>query len=571
MDNSKQSTPPHAPDFIVIGSGSGGGVVAARLSESGKYKVLCLEAGTRGAGYIWTRPPVGGGMMIESPGVNWCQSAQPNPDLGGRRVYVARGKILGGSSAINGLIFNRGQRLDYDAWERMGCTGWSYRDVLPYFKKLESTDIGTDEYRGRHGPMKVTTASKTSPFYDLFIQSAQAVGLPLNPDYSGPTQHGVAMAQINVWKGLRQSTATQYLEPARKRPNLTILQGAHVTGLLFEGKRCVGVRYRRNGAMEEVRARREVILSAGAIGSPQLLELSGIGNPAILARHGIPVVHALPGVGENLRDHFGPSVQWKFNRKGLSLCDRGRGWGLVREVLSYVFMRKGFISQGLATLRVFTRSHEGIEQSDIALLVNPFMIEVRNKKRLMSPINGFFAFAQVQRPESAGSSHIQSADPFADPAIHYCFLATEKDRRTAVMAVRRAREIAAVAPLAEVIAEELQPGAQVQSDEDILAFIRRAGNTTYHPVGTCKMGQDPMAVVDPSLRVHGIAGLRIADCSIMPMIISGNTSIPAMMIGERCADMVLADAGRPASPAVPVVPATTAVPATQLTPELVHH
>lgn len=534
-------------DFVVVGSGSGGGVVAARLSENGKYTVTCLEAGTRGERYIWTRPPVGGGMMIENPEVNWCQYAQPNPDLGGRRVYVARGKILGGSSAINGLIFNRGQSLDYDAWERMGCTGWSYQDVLPWFKKLESTEVGTDAYRGRTGPMKVTVAAKTSPFYDLFIQSAQAVGLPLNPDYSGPSQYGVAMAQINVWKGLRQSTATQYLGPARGRKNLSIITGAHVTSLVFEGKRCVGVRYLRDGAKQEVRAAKEVILCAGAIGSPQLLELSGIGSPELLAKLGIRLVHALPGVGENLRDHFGPSMQWKFNRKGLSLADRGKGWGLVREVLSYMVTRKGFISQGLATLRVFTKSHERIEQADIALLVNPFMIEVRNKKRLMSPINGFFAFVQVQRPESCGSTHIQSSDPLADPVINYNFMATKKDQEIGVMAVRRAREIVSASPLADVIEQELQPGAKVQSDAEILDFIRKFGNTTYHPVGTCKMGQsqDGMAVVDPELRVHGVTGLRIADCSIMPMIISGNTSVPAMMIGERCAAMVLSDADKP--------------------------
>lgn len=542
-------------DFVVVGSGSGGGVVAARLSENGRYTVACLEAGTRGDRFIWTRPPIGGGMMIEDRQVNWCQYAQPNPQLGGRRVYVARGKILGGSSAINGLIFNRGQSLDYDAWAQMGCTGWSYQDVLPWFKKLESTEVGTDEYRGRSGPMKVTVAAKTSPFYDLFIQSAQAVGLPLNEDYSGPTQYGVAMAQINVWKGLRQSVATQYLRPARRRPNLSIIMGAHVTSLIFEGKRCVGVRYRCRGEIREVRATREVILCAGTIGSPQLLELSGVGQPEVLARFGIPRVHALAGVGENLRDHFGPSMQWKFNRKGLSLNERGKGWGLVREALTYMLTRKGFISQGLATLRVFTKSHEQIEQSDIALLVNPFLIEVRNKKRLMSPVNGFFAFAQVQRPQSCGSTHIQSADPFADPLINYNFLATENDRRTAIMAVRRAREIVAASPLAEVVERELQPGSQVQSDADILDFFRKFGNTTYHPVGTCKMGsaQDPMAVVDPRLRVHGMTGLRIADCSIMPMIISGNTSIPAMMIGERCAAMVLDDAHRlaqhPAPPA----------------------
>jgi choline dehydrogenase len=551
-------------DFIVVGSGSGGGVVAARLSENGKYKVACLEAGTRGDRYIWTRPPVGGGMMIENPEVNWCQYAQPNPDLGGRRVYVARGKILGGSSAINGLIFNRGQRLDYDAWEKMGCTGWSYKDVLPWFKKLESTEIGSDEYRGRTGPMKVTVAAKTSPFYDLFTQSAQAVGLPLNPDYSAETQYGVAMAQINVWKGLRQSTATQYLRPARNRPNLSIITGAQVTSLILEGRRCVGVRYRCDGEDRELRAAKEVILCAGSIGSPQLLELSGIGNPEVLRRHGIAVVQALPGVGENLRDHFGPSMQWKFNRKGLSLSDRGRGWRLVRELLSYLVTRKGFISQGLATLRVFAKSHEGIEQADIALLVNPFMIEVRNKKRLMSPINGFFAFVQVQRPESSGSTHIQSSDPFADPMITYNFMATEKDQRTGIIAVRRAREIAAASPLADVIEQELQPGLKVQSDAEILDFIRKFGNTTYHPVGTCKMGpaHDPMSVVDPWLRVHGTTGLRIADCSIMPMIISGNTSIPAMMIGERCADMVLADAQTSARPAAQ---------ANEPVRELVHH
>ncbi|MDO9437239.1 GMC family oxidoreductase [Hydrogenophaga sp.] len=531
-------------DFIVVGSGSGGGVVAARLSESGKYTVACVEAGTRGAHFIWTRPPVGGGMMISDPSVNWCQYAQPNPTLGGRQVYIARGKILGGSSAINGLIYNRGQSLDYDAWERMGCTGWSYKDVLPWFKKLESTDIGTDEYRGRTGPMKVTVSSKTSPFYDLFIRAAQGVGLPLNPDYSAANQCGVAMAQINVWKGLRQSTATQYLYPARKRPNLSIIMGAHVTSLILEGTRCVGVRYVSEGQRQEIRARREVVICAGTIGTPQLLELSGIGNPEVLEKHGIAVVRALPGVGENLRDHFGPSLQWTFNREGLSLATRGRGWRLVREVLSYVFRRKGFISQGLATLRVFTRSHEGIEQADIALMANPFMIEVRNHKRLMSPVNGFFVFAQVQRPESAGSTHIQSADPLASPTIHYNFLSTEKDCRTAVMAVRRAREIVAAEPLAQAIEKELLPGPQVQEDAQILEYCRHFGNTTYHPVGTCKMGPatDPMAVVDPQLRVYGMSGLRIADCSIMPMIISGNTSIPAMMIGERCAHMVLADA-----------------------------
>jgi choline dehydrogenase len=531
-------------DFIVVGSGSAGGVLAARLSEDGKYKVACIEAGTRGASYIWTRPPSGVAFMIKDPKVNWCHNSEPNECHGARSLFVPAGKILGGSSAINGMIYNRGQRLDYDAWAQMGCRGWAYEDVLPYFKKIESTDIGTDEYRGRKGPVKVTEASKISPFYDLFIESARAVGYPVNTDYSGETQFGVAMAQQTVYRGVRQSTATQYLRPASKRPNLHIMTGAEVTSLILEGTRCVGVRVKRRGELEEMRASREVILSAGAVASPKLLELSGIGKPEILSRYGIRVVKDLAGVGENLRDHYGPSLQWSLTEKRLSLSDKGRGLKLLQEIVRYSIFRTGFIAQGIATLRVFARSHEGVEQADIALLVNPYLMDYRNDKWLMSPINGFFVYAQVQRPESAGNIHIQSADPFAPPTINYSFFATENDRRTAVMAVRRAREIAKARPLADFVDEELAPGPRVTTDDEILDFARSTGRTTYHLVGTCKMGHGPSSVVDHRLRVHGIEGLRVADASIMPTIVSGNTSIPCMMIGEKCANMVLSDAAQ---------------------------
>ncbi|AJE46809.1 GMC family oxidoreductase [Celeribacter indicus] len=535
-------------DYIVVGSGSAGGVIAARLSESGRHSVLCLEAGTETERYIWSRSPLGSAFMLQNPKVNWNDYSEPNPSHGNRPIHVAHGKILGGSSAMNGTLVNRGQKRDYDQWAQMGCTGWSYEEVLPFFRKIETTDIGADRDRGRSGPITVTRYERMTPFFDLFIGAAEAVGLPYNDDYMGDTQEGVAMTQISVHRGRRNSTATEYLAPARKRPNLTILGGAEAMSLILEGRRCVGLRYRRRGRIEEVRAGREVIVSAGTINSPKLLELSGIGNPAILDRHGIETVLALPGVGENLREHYGPQMKWELNRTGISFANRGHGWRFLRELLRYATHGGGFIGQGIGGIRVCARSHEGIEEGDIQMVVNPFLVEVtggRNGvggKRRMSRVEAFFVTPQVQRPESAGSIHVMSADPFAPPAIDYRFLETETDRRVAIEGLRLARRIAAAEPLAGVIAREMAPGPAVQSDEELEAFIRTTGTTSYHPAGTCKMGQDESAVVDPELRVRGIAGLRVADASVMPVIVSGNTSIPTMMIGEKAAAMILAAA-----------------------------
>jgi choline dehydrogenase len=536
-------------DFIVVGSGSAGGVLANRLSENGKFKVLCLEAGAKGAKYLWTRPPLGIAYMIDNPEVNWRYESQPCPSLGGRTIPVPRGKLLGGSSAMNGIVYNRGQKIDYDTWNAQGCKGWSYQDVLPYFKKIESTELGLDEYRGRTGPVKVIQSSKLCAFFDHFIKAAECAGIPHNPDYSGASQEGVSMAQITCWRGERQSTATSYVEPARKRPNLTVLQGAEATSLILEGKRCVGLRYRRHGRVHEVRARREVIVSAGAANTPKLLELSGIGNPEILRRHGIRTVHELKGVGENLRDHYAAIMKWRFNRSGISAAPMGQGWRLVREVLRWGLFRTGLIAQGHGAMRVFARSRPELGEPDLMMVVSPYIIDIKKngRGRKVSDVEGFMMYTHVQRTESTGSIHIRSSDPSAPPAIDYRFLETDNDRKVAVAAVRRARDIAAASPMREVFAEELAPGADVQSAEAILEFIRSTGQITQHMVGTCRMGRDAMAVVDERLRVHGIDGLRIADASVMPTIISGNTSVPCMMIGEKCADMVLQDAAQPAA------------------------
>lgn len=534
---------PNTYDFIVVGSGSSGGVVASRLSENGKYSVLCLEAGVKGGKYIWARPPLGVVFLVDNPLVDWRYESEPDPTHGGRRIACPRGKMLGGSSSINAMVYNRGQKLDYDTWSQLGCKGWSFKEVLPYLKKIESTEIGSDEYRGRTGPVKVIQSKRLSSFYDLFIRSAQAIGIPYNGDYSGASQEGVAMAQLTGYRGERHSTATQYLAPARGRPNLIVVTGAEATSLIMEGKRCAGVRYRRNGAVEEARVTREVIVCAGTANTPKLLELSGIGNPEVLNAHGIALVHELKGVGENLRDHYAAIMKWRFARHGVSLAKKGHGWRLGIEILRWVLLRRGLIAQGHGSMRVFARSHSELKEPDVMMVVSPYIIDVKTGKgRRMSDVEGFMMYTHVQRTESTGSIHLRSNDPSAPPMIRYRFLDTDCDRHTAVAAVRCARAIAAASPLRDVIAEEMSPGPQVQSDEEILDFIRKTGQITQHMVGTCKMGRDAMSVVDERLRVHGIKGLRIADASIMPTIISGNTSVPCMMIGEKCADMVLADA-----------------------------
>ncbi len=529
-------------DYIVVGAGSAGSVVANRLSASGEYRVLCLEAGVAGSGYIWSRVPAGVAKLIDNPAVNWCYRSEPDEGSGQRDIEVPRGKMLGGSSSINGMVFVRGQKQDYDHWAQLGNRGWSYEDVLPVFKGMESYEGGSDEFRGRDGLLKVTDSQKLSPLFDRMIQSAEKIGIKYNPDYNGALQEGISMTQATINKGRRMSTAYCYLDPARGRANLTIETGAMGDSLILEGKRCVGVRYSVKGRQREARATREVVVSGGSINSPKILELSGIGQPDLLRSHGIEVVHELPGVGENLRDHYSPRMKYSITEPNATFGERGNGLRLVGEVMKYGLFRKGFLKLTTVPLRMYFRTREGLESPDATVSFMPFLTERINRERRIAKQCGITMNVNVLRSESLGSIHIKSADPAQPPAIRFNFLSAEMDRTGVLFAMRKGRELLGTPPVSDIVGEELAPGPAVQSDEELLDWVRHNAETTYHPVGTCKMGNDPRAVVDERLRVHGIEGLRVADASIMPTLTSGNTNAPSIMIGEKCAAMVLQDA-----------------------------
>mgnify|MGYP006271671231 CR=1 FL=1 len=528
-------------DYIVVGAGSAGAVVANRLSANPANKVLLLEAGR--ASHPWSRVPVGYAKLLTNPAANWLYSSEPEAATGGRRLPVPRGKLLGGSSAINGLAFVRGQSHDFDTWAQMGNQGWSYEDVLPFFKRIESYEGGGDDrFRGREGPLRVTDPEPRDPIFKALIEAAAQVGIPHNPDYNGAVQDGIAMSQASIHRGRRMSTAACYLDPVRSRPNLRIQPDALAEGLVLGGSRCVGVRYSVNGDRREARAGREVVVSAGAINSPQLLELSGIGQPERLRALGIEPRHALAGVGENLRDHYAPRTRWAIGRKGIVFNDRGRGLGLVNQVLRYAMGQPSLLSMVAAPMRAFVRSRDGLQAPDALLGWVPMLTVPGPKGPQLAPDAGMTCYAHAMRPESKGHIHITASDPRKPPAINFNFLSSPVDAEITVRAVRIAKAIMTAPAMAPMKVTELAPGPDVVSDDEIVDWVKSAAETTYHPVGTCKMGQDPMAVVDHRLRVRGIAGLRVADASIMPTLTSGNTNAPSIMIGEKAADMVLADA-----------------------------
>ena len=530
-------------DFIVVGAGSAGCALANRLSESGRWRVLLLEAGPRSH---WLSPmPISFAKLIDNPAANWRYRAEPEEGSGGRAIPVPRGRLLGGSSAINGLVFVRGQRLDYDTWAQLGNRGWSYDDVLPVFRRMEHFERGADKWRAEGGPLRVSEVPDRSPLYEALFRAGVESGLPHNPDYNGESQEGICKTQATISRGRRMSAAHCYLRPARGRPNLRVVSGALAHRLVLDGKRCAGVRYRRNGrgreGEEEALAAREVVLCGGSINSPQLLELSGIGRPEALREHGIEIAHELPGVGENLIDHMAPRVVWRLKPRGATYNERARGLGLVWQVLRYAATGGGFLSLPSAPVLAFLRSREGLEAPDVQVHFAPYAIRAPNDRSLL-PEPGMTCTTYILRPESRGSIHVRSRDPSEAPAIRLNFLSDPLDRRVLVDSVRWVRRIVGASAMDDFRDAELKPGAEVESDDEIVEWIRATAETAFHPVGTCRMGQDPMAVVDERLRVRGVEGLRVADGSIMPTLVSGNTNAACIMIGEKASEMMLADA-----------------------------
>jgi choline dehydrogenase len=534
-------------DYIVVGAGSAGCVLAGRLSEDPATRVLLLEAGPPDRS-LWIHLPIGYGKTMWSDTYNWRFQTDPDPNMNGRRIYWPRGKTLGGSSSINGLIYIRGQREDYDHWAALGNTGWGYDDVLPYFIRSEGNQRGAIPLHGGNGPLKVSDIGARHELIEAFIDGAQQIGVPRTDDFNGAQQEGAGYFQLTTHKGWRCSTAKAYLTPAKHRPNLRIETDAFAAGLVLEGRRAVGVRYRQGGVLKSARSRAEVLLAAGSIQSPQLLQLSGIGPRSLLDRHGIPVVVEAPGVGENLQDHLQIRLSFECTR-AITTNDQLNSWlGQMKLGLQWLLFRSGPLAVGINQGGCFMRALIGADGQpvaatpDIQFHVATLSADMAGGK--VHPYSGFTMSVCQLRPESRGHIRIRSTDPFEPPEMQPNYLSTEIDRRTTVAGVKAARAIAASAAMRPYVKREVKPGPEATSDAELLEFCRNDGATIFHPTGTCRMGTDPLAVVDTRLRVNGIAGLRVIDCSVMPTLVSGNTNAPAVMVAEKAVDMIRADAKR---------------------------
>lgn len=527
-------------DYVIIGAGSAGCVLANRLSADPGARVLLLEAGGE-ARNIWIKVPVGFQKLITHPTLNWLFETEPEDNVKGRRIPIPRGRVVGGSSSINGMLQVRGQPLDYNTWSGLGNRGWSYDEVLPYFKKTERFERGGNALRGGDGPLNVADMRERHELIDAFIEAGVETGFERNPDYNGERQDGFGYYQVTQRDGQRESAATAYLEPVRGRGNLQVMTHARVQRLLLDGTRVVGVEYEYGGQKHEVRAARSVILSAGAVQSPQLLELSGIGRPALLREHGIAVRHAIEGVGENYRDHYAARISWRV-KKNITLNDDTRGVRLLREVLRYAFGRRGVFTYTAGIGHGFIRSRPDLETPDCQLFFAHGSFDAFTRKFDAEP--GMTIGVYQCRPQSRGSIHIGSPDLRVAPKIRPNFLADPVDREALIGGMRIVRRIGEANAFGSYRSHETKPGNACRGDDELLDYARSSGATTYHVMGTCAMGpaDDPMAVVDERLVVRGLEGLRVVDASVMPTMPSGNINAAVLMVAEKAADMIIEDA-----------------------------
>ncbi len=526
-------------DYIIVGGGSAGATLAARLSEDARLQVLLIEAGR--ATHPVSRLPASFGLLIHNAAANWLYKSDPEKQTAMREIPVPRGKLLGGSSAINGLVYVRGQPQDYDTWAQMGCRGWGWDQVAPLFRRMESYEGAQSGERGEDGPLRVSEVPDQNPLYGAIKQAAVAAGYRINADYNAADQDGIATTQTTISRGRRQSTYEAYLKPALRRANLHVVTEAQTQRVLLEGKRCVGVEYVRRGEKVQVRAGREVVLCAGGVASPQLLELSGIGRADVLMDHGIEVLHELPAVGENFRDHINARIQWRITDRSVSYNHMARGWRMGGEVWKYITKGTGFLSLPSAPLVAFLKTRPEMETPDVQMHLVPYAVK-NPKLRQLHDFPAMTVSCYQLRPESLGSIHIRSRDARVQPAIRFNFLGDRTDQLAMSEGFRMMRRIVEAPPLDAFRGEEYSPGKEVATEDQILGYIRANSETAYHPIGTCRMGQGPNSVVDDQLRVHGISGLRVADASIFPTMPSGNTNAPSIMVGEKCADLLKAAA-----------------------------
>jgi choline dehydrogenase len=526
-------------DYIIVGAGSAGCVLANRLAASGRHRVLLLEAGGPDRN-IWIHIPLGYGKLFANAKVNWLYTTEPEPELNNRKIIQPRGKVLGGSSSINGLLYVRGQPEDFDHWRQLGNTGWAFADVLPYFRRAEDQARGADALHGVGGPLAVSDVCEPHPLCEAFIAAAQAAGFPRNDDFNGPRQEGAGYFQLTTRNGRRWSTAVGYLRQAWRRPNLAIACNALATRILLSGRRATGVEYRQDGTLRTAYADGEVILAGGAFNSPQLLQLSGLGPAELLRRHGIEVIADVPGVGQDLQDHLQIRMQYRCTHP-ITMNDVINHWRhRYGAGLRYALSRKGLLTIGAGYAGAFLRTRPELATPDIQIHFLIFSADAAGGA--LHPFPGFMTSVCQLRPESRGFVEIRSRDPAVPPAIQPRYLTSRHDRDTAVAGMILMRQVMEQPAMRRLIAEERAPGPNCASDDDLLAFARETGTTVYHPTSTCRMGSDPGAVVDERLRVRGFDRLRVIDASIMPTIVSGNTNAAAVMIGEKGADMVLQDA-----------------------------